>query len=519
MSKVFRDIKIPIDESLEEKLQLLEPNYSSFRILKKSVDARKRHQLHFVYSVEVFESGETPSYDLFKIDKIPTPVALPVVIVGAGPAGLFAALRLAERGIPVTLLDRGSSSEQRMKLISRYWRYGDLHPENNVCFGEGGAGLYSDGKLITRIKSPHIPYVMRRLVDFGAPGEIEYLSNPHVGSDKIRRVIPIMRRRLIELGVNVRYDSKLVDFQVDSSQQITQAVLESGERIDCHQLILASGHSATDIFELLAKHQVFMEGKSFAVGLRIEHDQSIINKTQYKKFAEHPQLGAANYKLAHHDKKTNTGVFSFCMCPGGYVLGSSTENDGIVCNGMSNYKRNSPYANSAIVVTIDFETHFKNQVFAGLNWRREIERNAFKEVQQRGGKMQLPAQKITDFINGRLGDVEHRSSLSREVSARLDLLIPNEIKEHFLTGLENFEKKMPGFMDANAQLYGMETRTSCPIRVTRDQHSLESISHSGLFPCGEGAGYAGGITSAACDGVKVADKIFEKLSNQKIATS
>ncbi|MCH2535000.1 MAG: FAD-dependent monooxygenase [Bdellovibrionales bacterium] len=513
MSKVFKDLNLQLDERVEEKLNLLSPNWGSYRILKKSVDARKSP--HFVYSLEVFDQNEKPPEDNFQLEKLSQFKGTKPLIIGAGPAGLFAALRLLERGIACTLIEQGSPAEKRIKGINRYWRYGELDPKNNVCFGEGGAGLYSDGKLITRIKSPHIPYVMQRLVEFGAPDEIKYLSNPHVGSDKIRRVIPVMRKKLLELGCDIRYDTKVSKLLTQGSN-IIGVETDLGEQIHSNHVVLAIGHSANDFFQHLSEVGVFLEGKSFAMGVRVEHPQNLINSIQYKDKAEHPALGSANYKLTHHDKKTNTGVFSFCMCPGGYVLSSGTEADSIVCNGMSNYKRNSPYANSAVVVTVDHKKLFGDDLFGGFKLRRQIEVEAFNLVQKQGGTKQLPTQNMLDFLNKSLKkQVNKGSSPSGETLVPLHEVFPEDLYKSLSKGLESFENKMKGFVTEKSQVYGVETRTSCPLRITRDKQSLESISHKGLYPTGEGAGYAGGITSAACDGINVADAIYELYKSSK----
>lgn len=517
MAKLIKDLKLSLNEDLEEKLRLLAPDFGHYRILKKSVDARTKQKLHYVYQVEVFEPGEAPE-ELFEP---PTPIQSrerPIVI-GSGPAGLFAAIRLAERGVACDIFERGSPCDKRILAINKYWRYGELNPEDNVCFGEGGAGLYSDGKLITRIKSPHIPYVMRRMVDFGAPPEVEYLANPHLGSNKIRRLIPKMRQFLIEKGCRIHFNTRVTDFTF-SNKKITGIKTANGDVFQSSFVILATGHSAEDIFRRLSDHEVAMEGKSFAVGLRVEHPQNWVNKTQYREHADNPELGAANYKLAYHNKREEVGVYSFCMCPGGYVLSSGTESDGVVSNGMSNFNRNSKYANAAIVVSVDHEKMFDQDLFGGVNFRRSLEKKAFAQVQEQNGGHRLPAQNMIDFLlNRRSKNQLEGSSPSGLQAIRLDELFPENIYLHLVEAFERFQKKMGGFIGPHANLYGVESRTSCPIRVIRHKDSLQSISHSGLYPCGEGAGYAGGITSAACDGVRVADALGEVLSNQKAATS
>ena len=510
MSKIFQNIKLSIDANIEDTVKELAPNFSSYRIIKKSIDARRRHELHQVLSLEIFFEDEKPNPNPYQLDQVEYKGA-PVVVVGTGPAGLFAAIRLVERGIPCILLERGSECNERMKKINRYWRYNELNAEDNVCFGEGGAGLYSDGKLITRIKSEHISYVMQRLVDFGAPEEILYLANPHVGSDRIRRLIPKIRQFLSENKCQIRFNSKLTDLIIENNQ-VVGAIVNEKEKIYSPHIILATGHSADDVFDMLAKQNVFMEGKSFAMGLRIEHPQSYINQTQYRQHANHPSLGAANYKVTYYEEDTQIGVYSFCMCPGGYVLSSTTAPESIVCNGMSNYLRNSPFANAAIVVSMDYEKHFKKELMAGLKYRNSMEKRAYQMVQKAGGTKELPAQNAEDFLNQRVSDsIRKGSSPSHAVSVDLAEVLGEHLSTKIREGLENFEAKMPGFTGKDVVLYGVESRTSCPIRVTRDPVTLESLSHKGLYPAGEGAGYAGGITSAACDGIKIADVIFQKI--------
>lgn len=513
MSKIFHDLLITLDDNLEETLQELVPNYSDFRILKQSVDARSKTLApKLVYSVEVAEAHELLSRKTWNFQTIPQSNIKPI-IVGTGPAGLFCALRLLERGIKSQIFERGSCAEERMKGINRFWRYGELDPRNNVCFGEGGAGLYSDGKLITRIKSPHIPYVLHRLVDFGAPPEIEFLSNPHVGSDRLRRVIPKLRQFLLQSGCEIHFDTQVTQIKTDDKNNITGIKTERGNEYFSPMLVIATGHSAEDMLYHLHEIGVSLEGKSYALGLRIEHSQADINQIQYREFANHPKLGSANYKLAHHNKKTDVGVYSFCMCPGGYVLSSGTEDDGIVCNGMSNYRRNSPWANSAIVVTINHNQMFGSNLFGGLDFRRKLERKAKQFVLKSGGNKQLPAQRLSDFLESRSSlDLLKTSSPSGAISCRIDQLLPISLKESMINGILEFNKNMKGFITSSAQLFAIESRTSCPLRVVRDPNTLESISHPGLYPAGEGAGYAGGITSAACDGVKIADAIAQRLS-------
>ncbi len=509
MSRVFHDLKIGLDDDLEEHLSWLMPDYAHFRILRQSVDARKAHQPYFVYSLELFGKDEPVSSRRITVEPVSFKGS-PVVIIGAGPAGLFAALRLSERKIPCVLLEQGSATERRTIAIARFWRYGELDRRSNVGFGEGGAGLFSDGKLITRIKSPFIPYVTQRLVDFGAPAEIEYLANPHVGSDRIRRVIPKMRRHLLDLGCQIRLDTKVTEL-VTNGREVSGVRLESGEEIKSDRVILACGHSAEDLFHHLRETGVHIEGKSFAVGLRIEHPQKLINQIQYRAAAEHPKLGPAIYRLAEHDKKKNAGVYTFCMCPGGYVLSAGTDPYGVVCNGMSNYHRNSPFANAAVVVSIDHTARFSD-TFDGLRFRAQLEKKALELVQRSNHSRELPAQPLMDFLGRKSAGVLPSSSLSGVVPAPLHEIFDEEFLVAFESALRKFDTQMRGFISEHAQLHGVESRTSCPIRITRDSRTLHSVSHHGLYPCGEGAGYAGGITSAACDGIRIAEAIASEIS-------
>ncbi len=515
MSQIFEQIKVGLNDDLQEKLSLLSPDFQDYRILRKSVDARKIP--HWVYAVEIFKAGEKIPHREFRLDQIQTSSEDTPIIVGSGPAGLFAALRFVERGIKCVLLERGSQSEKRIGAINKFWRYGELDPHNNVCFGEGGAGLYSDGKLITRIKSPHIPYVMHKLVEFGAPEEIKYLANPHVGSDRIRRVIPKLREYLKANGCTIHFDT-CVSALMTSGTQITGVETAGGEKFYSQHVILATGHSAQDVFGFLQKSEVLIEAKSYALGLRIEHPQAAVDKMQFKEFAGHPSLGASNYKLANHDNATGIGVYSFCMCPGGYVLSSGTENKSVVVNGMSNYHRNSGFANSAVVVSIDAK-QFGDDILGGMKLRSSLETRAYDQVVKAGGTKEIPVQKIVDFLRQKKGDTLKSSSPSGVVATELHRLLPDWIRQKLSESLEVFNQQMRGFIHPEAQFHGVETRTSCPVRVTRDSESLESVSHKGLYPCGEGAGYAGGITSAACDGINCAEKIIAQLAHQNMTAS
>lgn len=511
MAERIENFTIGLNEDLAGKLVEAGYSFSSIRILRKSVDARRKTP-HWVYTLDLLSDGEpvaNPLPDLVKVSakNFPRPI-----IIGAGPAGLFAALRLAERGLPPILLERGSKTVKRLLGITQYWRYGKLDPENNVCFGEGGAGLYSDGKLITRIRSEHIPYVMDRFIKFGAPEEIRYLANPHVGSDQIRKLIVPLRQYLESLGTEIYFDSKVEKLLLVDGK-ISGVELKDGREFKSDHVILATGHSASDLIWNLPKWGVHIEGKSYALGLRIEHPQELVNKIQYGEFWNHPELGAANYKIADHDEKSGIGVYSFCMCPGGYVVASSTEPDRMVSNGMSNYRRNSPYANAGIVISIDHEKMFGSDVFGGMRLRDELERKTFEISRAQGKGKEVPVQRVVDFLDKKVGLALGSSSPSGAVPGALHQILPPNLQSRFLSSLHRLHRKMPGFLSPEAQFHAIESRTSCPIRVTRHAESLESVSHRGLYPTGEGAGYAGGITSAAVDGIRVAESILRQLAS------
>ncbi len=332
-------VSLPFDQDLKEYIK---QNYSwvtDHRIISKSLDARKapmgRKPL-YVYQVVLFEQGEQAPLEQYIFENLRHAQKSKPIIIGSGPAGLFCALRLAEYGIASIILERGDRVPKRMQKISKYWRYGELDAESNVCFGEGGAGLYSDGKLITRVKSEHIPYVMKKFVQMGAPPETEYLSNPHLGSNKIRTLIGVITKELEAKGCELKFNSKVVDFIFDDKNCTQGVILESGEKLFSPQVVVATGHSAREMYHVLHRHQVDMKTKNFAIGVRIEHQRQYIDKMQHGEYSEHPLLGAARYRLSFHNQETDRGTYSFCMCPGGYVLASSTDQEGIVTNGMSN---------------------------------------------------------------------------------------------------------------------------------------------------------------------------------------
>lgn len=513
MSKKIQ-FSLKYDVSLEDYIAKKYPKVTSYRILSKSLDARgaprgKKPTYHYILdAIEGSDHFDDWSDEFSDLSKN---YGQKPVFIGAGPAGLFGALRLIEYGIPSIIIERGEVATKRMLAISQYWKKGILNTESNVCFGEGGAGLFSDGKLITRVKSPLVKYVMHKFVEFGAPEETAYISNPHLGSNKIRRIITEISNYLIERGCEIHYNTR-VDELLFEDQKVSGVKLNDGREIKSDKVILCAGHSAHELYHHLLDKKVEMKSKDFAVGVRIEHRRSEIDTIQYGRFADDIKLGAARYRLSYHDETTDKGTYSFCMCPGGYVLSSGTEVDGIVCNGMSNYSRNSPWSNAALVVSIQGGKDFdQNNVLAGLDFQRSIEQKAYKVSCKLASGKELPAITVEEFLNNKVTDspLPKTSCPSKLVKANLEDIFPTFIIEHLRHALVEFDKSMKGFSSGDAVLIAPETRTSAPVTIVRDRETLESTSHSGLYPCGEGAGYAGGITSAAVDGIKVAESIVK----------
>jgi len=504
-----------LGESLEKAVFNLDPKARSYRILRKSLDARRKDRLHHVYTVETF-STETPpklSFDIptrIEARQLPT-----TTIIGAGPAGLFAALRLLQRGLPCQILERGKPVLPRMKDISQHWRHGKINPDSNVCFGEGGAGAFSDGKLITRIKSPFKQYVMEQMVLFGAPEEILYLANPHVGSNKIRKIINNLTKYLEKNGCPVHFDTRAEEF-IWSENKLECVRSVDGREFKTDNYILATGHSAHDVFDKILDAEVPCETLNMAMGFRIEHPQTWINSTQYGERWEHEELPVANYKITSHDDASGIGVYSFCMCPGGYVLASSAQADRMVVNGMSNYNHGSPYANSGIVITIQKEKWYPEGPRQALKFQEQIERKTQQKVIEAGGTIEVPAQRADDFINNRVGPLGKSSCPSGVIAVNLHDIYPQELTSAFIDALKNFDRKMPGFILKDALLHGVESRTSSPIRIVRDAKTLHSPKYTNFYPSGEGAGFAGGITSAAVDGIRIAESIVDSLSELSI---
>lgn len=522
---LLRNISTPYTEdetavkSRIARLFLLEQSdIIDFRILRKGVDARKKPRIIYVYTVEFrvkapdrFWQAHAGSPDLQISEKTspPEPVRLrnnrKVVIAGSGPAGLFAALRLAEYGLTPLLLERGKPVEERLHDVRSFWQNGVLDENSNVQFGEGGAGTFSDGKLTTRVKDQNCGYVLRRLVEFGAPAEIEWLAKPHVGTDRLRTVLVNMRRFLLQKGLDIRFSTKLSGLGI-MDREVRTVILNDGREEPCDALILAPGHSARDTYAMLHAAGAAMEQKPFAVGFRVEHPQELINLIQYG-IASEPRLPAADYALAWNDHVTGRSAYSFCMCPGGVVIASSSETGGVVTNGMSNLKRDSNLANSAVVATVRVEDFPGSSPLAGIEFQRGLERAAFRAG---GGSYKAPAQGLMEFMNLKGARDLKSSYLPGVVHYPLAELVPDFIAKTIRDGVTAFDRKMRGFLTAEATLTGIESRTSAPLRILRGE-DFQSPSIRRLYPCGEGAGYAGGIMSAALDGIRVADAIAEEL--------
>jgi uncharacterized protein len=509
-------IRLPFDVDLEGHLKKEFPLLRDFRLISRSLDARgasRGKKPVYNYQIDLIESGEVFEKTTESLSKKNQPKQMPLII-GAGPAGLFCALRLLDHGIKSNIIERGASANNRMKHIARHWRYGEFDSDNNVCFGEGGAGLFSDGKLITRVKSPFIQYVMNRFVDFGAPKEIAYESNPHLGSNKIRGLISKITDHLRENGCEIHYHKKMSELLLNSSNEVTGVKCSDGTEFKTNCVVLAVGHSAHDIYRHLEQTGVAMASKDFAVGVRVEHSRAQMDKLQFGDFSGHPALGTARYRLSWHDKSNDLGTYSFCMCPGGYVLSSGTDADGIVVNGMSNYARNSRWSNSALVVTVknNFST---KEVLAGLDYQRQIEKRAFDISKKVASGKEVPAQTIEQFLMGKDANIKgvKHSCPSGIFDYDLNQVLPSEVTSQLKKALEVFNRQIGGFSDVGGVLMAPETRTSAPVTISRDKKTRMSLSHAGLFPCGEGAGYAGGITSAGIDGINIAESIIKLYCN------
>ena len=527
------ELALPLDfppsalrQAIIKRLGIEPADLLDFTVFKRSYDARKKSAVTFVYIVDLTARNEAailkrlsndrnvraaPDTSYHSVGHAPAGSSERPVVVGFGPCGVFAALLLAQMGFKPIVLERGRDVRRRTKDTWALWRKNTLTPESNVQFGEGGAGLFSDGKLYSQIKDPKFygRKVMHEFVRAGAPEEIMYVNKPHIGTFRLTGVVAAMRAEVIALGGEVRFESKVSDLLLEEGR-IEGVVLADGSTVRSRHVVLALGHSSRDTFRMLHRRGVFIEPKPFAVGFRIEHPQSLIDKARLGKYAGHPELGAADYKLVHH-AKNGRSVYSFCMCPGGTVVAATSEPERVVTNGMSQYSRNERNANAGIVVGINPEQDFPGGPLAGMELQERLESRAY----ELGGRDYCaPGQLVGDFLRGipstRLGEVEP----SYKPGVRLSDLAPS-LPEYAIEAIREalpvFGRQIRGFDRADAVLTGIETRTSSPIRITRDPETLQSLNVRGLYPAGEGAGYAGGILSAGVDGIKVAEAVAKSI--------
>jgi hypothetical protein len=509
------DLFVPLDEldqplepAVERALGWRRGSAGAVRVLRRSLDARKGRPLGYRLRAEAARAGEGLAVEAPPAPRPRWPAGRPaprVVVVGSGPAGSWAALRLAEAGVPALILEQGKPVQPRRRDLALITR-GALEPRSNYCFGEGGAGTYSDGKLYTRSKDrPSVAAVLADLVSFGAPADVAVDARPHVGSNRLPKVLTALRARIVELGGSYRFEAEVTGLRVERG--VVRAVrLAGGEEIAADAVVLAVGHSARSVYAWAADAGVALERKDFALGVRLEHPQPLIDEIQYGAAAGHPKLPPAFYEL--RTQAGGRGVYSFCMCPGGWIVPAATEADGVVVNGMSLSRRDSPFANAGFVVTVgaaDFGPAAAGPL-AGVELQRAVERAAFRAG---GGAFRAPAQRLEDFLAARPSATVGRSSYRPGLApADLGAVLPPPIVETLRGGLRRIGAQLPRFLLPDALLVAAETRTSAPVRLLRDPVTLVSPSVGGLYPAGEGAGYAGGIVSAALDGAEIAARII-----------
>jgi uncharacterized FAD-dependent dehydrogenase len=523
MKLIINNIVLPLESDIDllkkivaKKLNVDMNSFQEYRIIKESVDARKKNNIKLIYSIMVglenkYKIPSDADIKEFENKKMTAPVSgnkeingRPV-IVGTGPAGLFAALTLAQCGYNPLVIERGDPVEKRTEAVRRYWNEGVLDPESNVQFGEGGAGTFSDGKLTTRINDPLCEMVFDILHASGIESEVLYKAKPHIGTDKLKDVVIDIRKKIIKYGGEFRFGTKLTSLKINDGK-LSGIVVNDNETITTDVAVLAIGHSARDTIASLFNNGLSMIQKPFSMGLRIEHPQEMIDASQYGKFAGHPGLGAADYHLFY--KTGERTVYTFCMCPGGFVVASASEADTIVTNGMSEFARDQKNANSALVVSVNPTDFGNDHPLSGIELQRELEHLAFKTG---GSDNSAPVQRLKDFIDsnnsGKIGIVKPSYTGKTKITD-LNSCLPDFIKLPMKESISYFDKKLRGFGMNDALLTGVETRTSSPVRICRNE-MLQAEGVEGLYLAGEGAGYAGGIVSAAVDGIKVAHKIIE----------
>ncbi|SBS35062.1 hypothetical protein MSP8886_03252 [Marinomonas spartinae] len=531
------NIQLPLDHNeaalenaILSTLNIAAEQLVRFNIFRRGYDARKKTRIMLIYTLDVETScnevllsqfadhqqvKETPDLEYHPVAQAPVTLTQRPIVIGFGPCGLLAALVLAQMGYKPIVLERGKEVRERTKDTFGFWRKKILNTESNVQFGEGGAGTFSDGKLYSQVKDPkqYSRKVLNEFVAAGAPDEILYVSKPHIGTFKLVAMVEKMRAQILELGGEIRFSSRVEDLHIENGQ-ITGVTLANGEQLHSRHIAIAIGHSARDTFEMLHNKGVYIEAKPFSVGFRIEHEQSTIDKARFGPNAGNEILGAADYKLVHHCKNGRS-VYSFCMCPGGTVVAATSEENRVVTNGMSQYSRNERNANSAIVVGID-PSDYPGGPLAGIEFQRKLESLAYELG---GSNYDAPAQTVGAFLRNetpkKLGSVTPSFKPGIKLTNLADAL-PDFCIEAIREAIPAFNKKIRGFALDDALLTGVETRTSAPINIKRDPDTLESINIKGLYPAGEGAGYAGGIMSAAIDGIKIAEAMALSINKTTI---
>jgi len=498
-------------KAASQYLHINENNLTVRKILSKSLDMRNSEQFYYDVSVVVSidENMDTQGsfqvyHESIKIIKAPITKKESPLIVGFGPAGMFAALELLESGLQPVIFERGKKIEERTLDVQRFFRERVLDPESNIQFGEGGAGTYSDGKLFSRMKnSEYVSTVLDTFIKFGAPEELGYVSKPHVGTDVLCRIVRNIRNFILEQGGEIHYNAKMTDILIEDGKAF--GIVINGEKeYRSSMIFLAVGHSARDTFEMIYNKGIALEQKPISVGLRIEHPVETINLLKYgTKYKNYPGLGAAAYSFNYTDRKIKRGVYTFCMCPGGEVVNASSEQGMMALNGMSYSRRSSPFSNSALVVTCHTSDYPSASALAGIEFQREIERKVFHAS---GGKWEVPAQNLLDFLNKRISkDLHNNSYASGTVAVSLSELLPIFVSDMLTAAFHSWKDEYPLFVSEEAVLFGAETRTSSPVKMKRSDN-FESISVKNLYPIGEGSGYTGGITSSAADAIKAVER-------------
>jgi uncharacterized protein len=494
-----------IRRAVRKELLLKPEDQLQVEWIKKSIDARGRN-VKIVCQFRAFINEATIPLHEFQFQEKDVSLLKEIHIIGAGPSGIFCALRCIELGLKPVIFERGKNVRERRRDLAKLNKEGVLNAESNYCFGEGGAGTYSDGKLYTRSnKRGNVTKVLEWFHFFGADKNVLYEAHPHIGTNKLPNIMVAMREKIIACGGEFHFESKLTEIEIKENK-ISSITINHHEKYAIKELVLATGHSANDVYELLNKHKIMLEAKSFAIGVRVEHPQHIIDSAQYHCEIRNEFLPPASYSLV--EQVEGRGVFSFCMCPGGIVAPASTQQNALVVNGWSPSKRNNPYANSGMVVTVDEKDFGQQSVLSGMLYQHEIEQKAY---QAGGGNFVAPAQRLTDFVHDKTSQsLQNCSYLPGVSSVKLSSILPNYIYESLAKGFVAFGKKMKGYYTEEALVIATESRTSSPVRIPRDKETLQHIQISNLYPCAEGAGYAGGIVSAAMDGMKVAEKLFAK---------